>query len=260
MVAFFNEWHFSCHDELLHSILQRQPCGLFKGANPLRCLCYELTSPCGLCETWFCCQSGIWPFTLITGAVFAFVKIIGFEPIYFCVENRCLNRSAISQPTWTCCPSCLIWLLSYQIQHTQCVPPCGILHHDSGVCVRSPSHLVIARRAWLQHLALIGLLVLHTLWMDSHARWKLRVSLSPHRWPGDHPFGPYSIFQFTTVLTMDPFGQKRACMVGPLAWCWCVGHSALGWLPILSLIGAIPPWIKFSNNLAAPVTVAALFS
>lgn len=39
-----------------------------------------------------------------------------------------------------------------------------------------PSHLVIARRAWLHDLALVGLLVLHTPWMDLHARCGLRTT------------------------------------------------------------------------------------
>lgn len=128
-------------------------------------------------------------------------KIIGFEPIYFCVENRCLNRSAISQPTWKCCPSSLDMVLPYQIQHIQCVSPCGILHHASGSRVSPPVTPHIARRAWLQHLALTGLPIPHTQCMDSRARCRLRVCLHPHRWPGCHPFGPCSMFLFTTAVT-----------------------------------------------------------
>lgn len=42
--------------------------------------------------------------------------------------------------------------------------------------LEQPSFLVIARRAWLQHLTLIGLLVPHTLWMDLHARCGLQTT------------------------------------------------------------------------------------
>ena len=109
----------------------------------------------------------------------------------------------------------------------------------SCVATRDPSHCPSRLAA---NLSLAGLPIPHTQCMDSRARCRLRVCLHPHRWPGCHPFGPCSMFLFTTaVKPWTLSGRSGLVWEGLIAQVLMCRTFSFGVVAHLISYGAIPP-------------------